>query len=241
MPAREVVCKIVEKIWVTPTVMAIRFEPSKKFRFEPGQFLSIVVPRAEGKPLRRAYSFAGAPEEGFRLCVKWVQGGPGTEYLRGLKIGDSFKAFAPYGDFLFEPRPHRSVCFVSTGTGVAPFIAMVNSEAYRENPPEHAMSVFGCRSEEEILYSQLFEKAGVKAVVALSQPKGPWNGFKGRVTDYLASLPNDWAWHTTDFYICGNGEMAEQVKKVLKARGVPDTAVHAEVYFVAPDRVKKAG
>ncbi len=247
MPAREVACKVIEKKWLTPTVVSLRFEPSKKFRFEPGQFLSVVVPNpAGGRPLRRAYSFATAPEQGFGLCVKHLPGGPGSSYLAALKEGDSFKAFAPYGDFFYEPRLGRQACFISTGTGVAPFISMLHSSHYRENPPAKAISLFGARTEDEIIYPGLFRSLGLEEVNAISQPKAPWQGFKGRVTDYLKSLPGDWGWHSTDFYICGNGEMVAEVRKILReGHGVPETSILQEVYFVAPDRlpggIKKAG
>ena len=72
MPAKEYLCKVVQLKWLTPTVVDLRFEPSKKFSFEPGQFISVVVPDPAGgrKPLRRAYSLAVPPEQGWGLCVK---------------------------------------------------------------------------------------------------------------------------------------------------------------------------
>src|SRR5205823_6638853 len=73
---------------------------------------------------------------------------------------------------------------------------------------------------------------GVESVVALSQPTDQWKGFRGRVTDYLRSLPSDWPWHTTDFYLCGNGEMLDEVRKILLGgRGVDPRSVHLEAYF----------
>ena len=59
------------------------------------------------------------------------------------------------------------------------------------------------------------------------------------MTDYLRSLPPDWAWDQTDFYLCGNGEMVAEVHKHLRGRGVPEERIHQEVYFVAPDRLNK--
>ena len=49
-----------------------------------------------------------------------VPGGPGSNYLASLKVGDTFKAFAPYGDFMYDSASGRDACFISTGTGVAP-------------------------------------------------------------------------------------------------------------------------
>jgi CDP-4-dehydro-6-deoxyglucose reductase len=242
VPAKEYTCKVTALKWLTPTVIDLRFEPSKKFSFEPGQFLSVVVPAPAGsrKPLRRAYSLAIPPEEGFGLCVKVVPGGPGSNYVASLKVGDPFKAFAPYGDFVYDHASTRNVCFVSTGTGVAPLLSMIRARAFRDNPPPHALSLFGARTQDEIIYPGFFASLGLVEVNAISNPTSGFRGFEGRVTDYLKSLPAEWAWGQTDFYICGNGEMVADVVKLLRGRGVPQEQIHKEIYFVAPDRLKQA-
>ncbi len=227
-------CQVISKLWLTPTVLQLRFAPQKRFAFAPGQFLSVVVPDPRGgrRPLRRIYSFAtpyGAAE-GYELCIKNM-GGPGTKYLCSLNVGDEFKASAPYGDFLYETRPGRNACFVATGTGVAPFKAMALSPEFCAQPPDGAMLVFGARTEDEIIYPSLFETQGFRVVNAISRPGSGYGGFHGRVTDFLRSLPVHWAWHSTDFYLCGNGEMVTEVRHVLRGHGVPDTAVFQEVYF----------
>ncbi|HTL12172.1 MAG TPA: FAD-binding oxidoreductase, partial [Bdellovibrionota bacterium] len=107
MPAREITCTVTEKTWITNTVVHIRFEPSKAFRFEPGQFLSVVVPSEDKRPPRRAYSFAFpydlAKKNGYELLIKVLEDGTGSRYMARLEKGDTFKAFAPYGDFLYHP------------------------------------------------------------------------------------------------------------------------------------------
>jgi len=239
MPARQVECRVLETIWITPTVLRLRFEPSRKFDFEPGQFLSLVVPKPFSPPgasarLKRIYSLAAPKSEGYELCVKQTRG-PGPSYLASLKAGDSFKVSAPYGDFFFQPAPERSVCFVSTGTGIAPFRAMVLSKFFQENRPSRAISLFGAREESEILYRGEFEQAGVEEAYALSAPAETWQGFRGRVTDWFKQQPEDWGWDLTDFYLCGNGAMVAEVRRILRdLKGVPASAIRQEVYFKAP-------
>jgi ferredoxin-NADP reductase len=234
MPIASLVrCKVLSKLWLTPTVLQLRFEPSRKFSFEPGQFLSVFVPvmDSRGRPLRRIYSMASPNDGVYELCIKQVHG-PGTSYLCGLEVGDEFKASAPYGHFCYETEPTRSACFIATGTGVAPFRSMVLSRRFAENRPENALLLFGARSEEEIIYTDDFESRGVQVVNAISRPSYRFEGFQGRVTDYLRSLPVDWAWHSTDFYLCGNGEMVSEAVRLLRfGRGVPLSAIHQEVYF----------
>src|SRR5438477_11165363 len=105
MYAKELICQVVDNTWLTPTVFRLRFEPLKRFKFEPGQFVSVLVPPTQESPttVKRCYSFASSPLEAknkgyYELCVKYVPGGRGTSYLASLKRGDTFRAFAPYGD-----------------------------------------------------------------------------------------------------------------------------------------------
>ena len=237
--ARKMECMIREVLWISPTVMKIRFEPSRDFHYEPGQFLSVFVPNPANpkKPLRRAYSFANpweiAVREGYELCVRKVDGGVGTTFLSELQPGDIFEATAPYGDFLYRQPPHgHSVCFIATGTGIAPFRAMILSEKFNEARPEKTTVLFGLSSEREIFYQGELEAAGVDVIHAVPGASPGWQGFRGRVTDYLKQLPNNWAWHGTEFFICGNPAMVVDTHKILtQAHGVREEAIHKELFI----------
>jgi benzoate/toluate 1,2-dioxygenase reductase subunit len=224
--------------WLTPTVMEITFTSPKKVHFQGGQFLSIYVPDlVSGKSVRRAYSFSSAPEaKEMQLCVKYVPGGAGTEFLRSLKPGDQFEASAPYGHFVYRPLQQPNVCFIATSTGIAPFRSMVLSKEFLENRPEHCLVLYGATNESEIIYPGFFEQAGIETVNALSRSPAH---FSGRVSDYLKQLPNSWKWHNTDFYLCGNGDMIAEVKEILRGgHGVPPAHIHMENF--SPKKKKAA-
>ncbi|CAK9253092.1 unnamed protein product [Sphagnum jensenii] len=113
MAAIELRCSVKSFKMLTPTVYELTFDSEPGFEFEAGQFISCVIPGAgpKGRDLRRAYSIASAPEvRPVELCVKLVDGGPGSTYLGKLRPGDSFKGFAPYGDFTYQGKD------VPTGT-----------------------------------------------------------------------------------------------------------------------------
>ncbi len=234
---------------ITPTVYELGFDaepipsadpakpsPTEPFHFEAGQYISIIIPGAgaNGKDLRRAYSIASTPEaRPVELCVKIVDGGPGSNYLNNLRAGETFRGYAPYGDFTYETPSNKHVCFISTGTGIAPFRSMMLSQRYAANPPKSALCLLGIRDEKEVLYEGDILPYG-KWVACVSQPKGEWNGFRGRVTDYLRSLGNDFPWMETEYYLCGAGQMIDEVRALLTERGVPKEAVHREIYFKQP-------
>lgn len=244
MPVTQYLCKVKRFTVITPTVFEIAFEPDLPLSFEAGQFVSIVVPGAgpNGRDLRRAYSIASCPDTfPIELCVKLVEDGPGTNYLYKLRPGDTFRCYAPYGDFTFEPRPGRHACFISTGTGLAPFRSMLRSKHFASQAPASAMCLFGVRHEEELLYVEEMEAAEwegskLRWVPCVSRPKERtgWKGFQGRVTDYLRTLGGDYPWLETDYYLCGGSAMIDEVKQILMAKGVQKDAIHQEIYYREP-------
>jgi sulfite reductase alpha subunit-like flavoprotein len=220
---------------LTPTVFETSFETHQPLPFDAGQFVSVIIPGAgpNGRDLRRAYSIASSPEAGqIELCVKLVEDGPGTQYLYRLRPGDQLRALAPYGTFVFENKPGRNICFVATGTGIAPFRSMILSRKFQENQPPRGFCLLGVRSEDEVLYSDVFGAIpNMEFVAAVSQPSPEWNGFRGRVTDYLRNVGSDFPWLETEFYLCGHGGMITEVKSLLAAKGVSKESVHQEIYY----------
>jgi ferredoxin-NADP reductase len=236
--AFDLVCRVISNRMVTPTVFELTFSTDPVITFKAGQFISIVIPGAgpKGRDLRRAYSIASPPERArLELCVKLVEGGPGTTYLHSLKEGDTFKGVAPYGDFVFKTPPERHAVFFGTGTGVAPFRAMILSDAYRAAPPKSALCLLGVRDEEELLYvPELKSRSDVKVVTAVSRPKSTGFDFTGRVTDYVRKHEKDVDWANSDFYLCGAGAMIDEVKQILASHGVTKEHIHLEVYYKTP-------
>jgi NAD(P)H-flavin reductase len=220
---------------LTPTVFETSFETHQPMEFKAGQFVSIIIPGAgpKGRDLRRAYSIASCPEiRPIELCVKIVEDGPGTQYLYQLRPGDVFRGVAPYGDFVYEPKEGRHSCFIATGTGIAPFRSMVQSKHFLAEPPVSTYCLLGVRTEDELLYLDTFKDIqGLKFVPTVSQPTGTWNGYKGRVTDYLRQLNGDFPWLETEYYLCGNGTMINEVKALLTEKGVSKDSIHQEKYY----------
>jgi ferredoxin-NADP reductase len=236
-----VAARLIGKKTLTRDVIEFLFEAEPSFHFQPGQFISIVIPGAGpgGRDLRRAYSIASSPElsrDGkpvFELCVKLVEGGPGTTYLNSLKIGESMTGMAPFGDFVFKPKSGRHALFISTGTGLAPFRSMALSRIFSENKPLSTRILFGARNEDDLLYTEeLITALGSGNLIqALSRSEANWCGFKGRVTDWLRENAPSIDWANTDFYLCGNGAMIDEAKLILTSKGVDKASIHQEVYY----------
>ena len=124
--------------------------------------------------------------------------------------------------------------FIGTGTGLAPLRSMVLCNEWQSKAP--LAFLLGVRSEKDIIYPELFgserppQLAGREHVrIALSRPEGQWDGFKGRVTDYIRAM--DWDFARTHYYLCGNGAMITEVKEFLATKGVDKEQIHMEKYY----------
>ena len=228
--------KLINKKHLTADVVELHFECNPRFHFEPGQYLSVVVPGAGpgGRDLRRAYSIASEPERPtLELCIKVVESGPGSGYLNSLQVGDSIKGNAPFGHFVFKTHHQKHVIFIATGTGIAPFRSMIFSKVYQDATPASSLLLFGARNQSELLYSEeIVAKLGRgNFIEALSRPSGDWTGYKGRVTDWIRENQESIDWPKTEFYLCGNGAMIDEIKQILIARGVEKSCIHQEAYY----------
>ena len=103
-------------------------------RFENGQFAMIGIELNE-KPLLRAYSLASPNyEDELEFLSIAVADGPLTSRLRHVKVGDTVLiGRKPTGTLILDNlRPGRNLYFLSTGTGLAPFMSLIKDPACYE-------------------------------------------------------------------------------------------------------------
>jgi ferredoxin-NADP reductase len=231
----EVNLTLIARHQLTPTVFQLDFQRNPLFDFKPGHFISLVIPKAgpNGRDLRRAYSIASAPEsDQLDLCVKKVDGGPGTSYLDSLKVGDTIKGNAPFGDFVDKSADDRGKVWIATGTGISPFRSMLFSDLAKKKDLSKTHCLFGVREPEEVIYHGLFEEhLGNRFKMAVSRPHSGFHGYRGRVTDILRSGDLHLDYANTDFYLCGNGAMIDEVLSILAEKQVEKKAIHKEAYY----------
>src|SRR4030042_3471414 len=94
-------------------------EPNR-FYFEPGQYLILNVPKGADK-IKRLYSIFDFEENqnNFKITVKIIPEGEGSEYLANLTQGDSVEFQGPAGVFTINKNAKDKI-FIATGTGMMP-------------------------------------------------------------------------------------------------------------------------
>lgn len=129
----------------------IRLKPSRKAGFKSGDLLSL-VPKEDG--VERLYSI-GKVEGDILLSVKKHEFGICSNYLRNLSQGDLVKGqIKKHKTFRF-PKRSKEVVMISNGTGIAPFLGMINDN----HKQVKAHLFWGGRTKESYhLYKKMVDK-----------------------------------------------------------------------------------
>ncbi len=221
----------------------VRFD-GEPTRFEPGQYMTIGV-FADGKLVQRPYSVASSPrtagDEGYEMYVRHVPVIRFTTALWRLPVGHRMRMIGPKGKFLLEPDDSRTHLFVSTGTGIAPFLSMIRDTKVA-GKPRRTVLLQGASYADEIGYVD--ELARLRAegypltfIPTVSRPADQrndgWTGRTGRVEANVESVCRELGLRPdrTVVYICGNPEMILNVERSLMDRGFPEFHVKKELYW----------
>ena len=213
--------------------------------FEPGQYMTTGV-ITDGKMLQRPYSVASAPTvsntEGYEFFVRLVPIIRFTTAMWRLPIGHRMRMIGPKGKFMLEPNDTRTHLYVSTGTGIAPFISMIR-ETMAQGQPRKTVLLNGCSFADELGYRTELEAweqdpaYRLQYVPSISRPNDPrnagWAGHVGRAEQVIGDLCKEYGLRPdrTVVYICGNPEMILNVERVLMDRGFPEFHVKKELYW----------
>ena len=217
------------------------------FRFDNGQFvmigLPVVQPDGTQKPLLRAYSIASANwEEQLEFFSIKVPNGPLTSRLQHIQPGDTLLlGRKPTGTLLIHDlHPGRTLYLLGTGTGFAPWLAVIKDPATYERFDTIVLT-HGVRNARDLAYRDYIVNelprheflgdqitAKLRYYPAATREDFMFDGRnqRGRLTDLLASgriaddlgLPPLDAEHDRAM-ICGGPQMLADFRTLLDARG----------------------
>ncbi len=215
-----------------------------RFGFVAGQWLSVTAQTPEGEEITRAYSMASAPSDGrVAFCLNRVQDGFMSNYLCDLAEGAKISFQGPFGDFTLRP-PLRDTLFIATGTGIAPFRAMLQAlfgaapldpigRAGTPVAPHHFWLLFGSRSEKDIYYRSEFEDmaathSNFHFLPTLSRGGAEWKGLRGYVQEHVREIVGERK--DMHAYICGLDKMVSANRELLKSLGWDRKSIRYEKY-----------
>jgi len=237
---------------------------AEQFTYKAGQYLTLKFV-VNGKEERRAYSMCSAPhDDEIAVTVKRVKGGIVSNHIADvLKAGDVVEAMPPQGRFMASPESaaRRDYFLFGAGSGITPLMSILRAVLEQE-PKSSVHLLYGNRDEENIIFEKQlaelqkhyegqlevehilsrpkkYKTGGLKGLFSSGKPK--WDGKIGRidipaVQRFMAAHPGK----VTDkqYYICGPGQMIDNVEQALLGLGVHKEYIHAE-RFVSANDVKK--
>ncbi|MCB0413116.1 MAG: hypothetical protein KDD50_02200, partial [Bdellovibrionales bacterium] len=151
--------EIVQIIDETPDIKSFRFKriDGELFpEFKPGQFLSFQI--KEDKKTSRSYSLSSIPQNKgiLQVSIKKIDGGVGSSWFHGLKIGDRVKAFSPSGHFVENQESGAESVYIAGGVGITPILSMILSNL--ESAVSRKMVLFyGARTESDLAFGKLLD------------------------------------------------------------------------------------
>lgn len=230
--------RLIQKEQLTKDVFEFIFEilEDKEIDCKSGQFFMLQIPVEGSFPQKRAYSLAspGFMKDKFRFCIKLLENGVASNFLRKFEIGSEATFQGPFGRFVIPDDCQKNILFIATGTGIAPFYGMLE-DLFSKKYPQNIELFFGLRNEEDIFYQDVLEKfakenPNFKYHLAVSRAKEDFKGLKGRLTEHLKV--SDYDKNNTEIYLCGSGAMVNEVKEKFLNEGFEKSSIHEELFYV---------
>lgn len=222
---------VVENRHWTPHLFSLRVE-APALAFEAGQFVRIALDIA-GERVARPFSFVNPPQDPVQEYYGIVvPEGLLSPRLEKLVAGDTLHvATNPSGFLVLAEVPEAEVLWLmATGTGLAPFLSILRTEALWQRYARVVL-VHAVRRAEELVYRELVDAVAaarpgrLARVDFVSRERHP-GAFEGRIPaaitdgrlEAAAGAPLEPG--RAQVMLCGNPEMVRDAVAALGAKGL---------------------
>ncbi|MDB5983290.1 MAG: oxidoreductase FAD/NAD(P)-binding:oxidoreductase FAD-binding region [Pseudomonas sp.] len=221
---------------LTPNLFTLRTTRDPGFRFRAGQFARLGVTKADGSVVWRAYSMVSSPYDEFlEFFSIVVPDGEFTSELSRLREGDSLLIDRQAFGYLTLDRfvDGRDLWLLSTGTGVAPFLSILQDFEVWEKF-ERIILVYSVREARELAYQELIAGLSERDYLAeyadkllflptVTREHHP-GAMAGRITQLIENGELEKAAgvaltpENSRVMLCGNPQMIDDTRQMLKQR-----------------------
>ena len=211
------------------------------FPFQAGQYATLGLMGTEGKLVQRPMSISSSSDDlsEYEFFIRLVNAGGFTPLLWEIGVGDPINIKGPKGKFLLQDDG-RTCLFVASGTGLAPFISMLDTLRDRGETRDvvllHGVSyAYDLAWRKELMDLESEGIFPLRYVATVSRPRESpdWDGSTGRVEAIVDALMTGLGLtpENTTVYLCGNPEMISAVDEIATARGFPPEQIRKELYW----------
>lgn len=226
----------------TPEAVAIAFDiPDElrgEFAFRPGQYLTLSTD-IDGEEARRSYSICSAPGAAtLRVGVKKVADGRFSSFVNDrLSVGDIIRVMPPEGRFTSLVGARHDYILIAAGSGITPMLSIASTVLAHE-PDSTITLIYGNRTSGTIMFLEELEdlKDGhterFSLIHLLSREAQDVELFNGRIDgpriSELAARGLIDPVNADGVFLCGPGEMIDDVSATLLSLGVDDDRIRFE-------------
>jgi ferredoxin/flavodoxin---NADP+ reductase len=217
---------VVENRHWTESLFSLRLAGAR-LEFQAGQFVRIALD-IDGERIARAFSFVNPPQDPvLEFYGVVVPQGPLSPRLARLQAGDVlYVASNPAGFLVLREVPDcETLWLVATGTGIAPFLSILRTQAPWQRF-RNVVLVHAVRYGKELVYQDLIGgMSGVRYVTFVSRESHA-GSLEGRIPaaigdgrlEKAAGVALDPA--NSHVMLCGNPQMLKDAQAALMARGM---------------------
>jgi NAD(P)H-flavin reductase len=206
--------------------------------YEPGHVLGLGL-KVDSGYIRHAYTVSRgeARTRKFEHLYRVISQGRLTPRLSRLPVGASLFFHGPFHTPIqreIRPAAER-IILIATGTGVGPIFGY--AEKALSDGETRPMTLYGgFREESHVCLADDLEMlarrhANFEWHYTVTNPSTTWQGYTGRVTDWIPDEIGRHGLQTHHFHLVGNGDMVHLVRKALLRVGVLPERVSIETYF----------
>ncbi|MGH3519334.1 MAG: 2Fe-2S iron-sulfur cluster-binding protein [Haloechinothrix sp.] len=204
-------------------------ELAERFRYRPGQFLTLRVPSDRTGSVGRCYSLSSAPHEDgpLKVTVKRVREGYGSNWLcDNARTGMAVDVLPPAG--VFSPKSlDADLLLFAGGSGITPVMSILKSVLARGSGK--ITLIYANRDEKSVIFAdelaELTTEHPDRLVVVhwLETVQGMPS------VDKLAALAEPW--RDREAFICGPSAFMDATAEALSDLGVDRKRVHIERFI----------
>jgi len=198
------------------------FKPERPAPYTAGQFAEWTLkhPKPDSRGVKRWFTISSSPNQEFVTITTKFADKPSSfkQALGNLKQGDEILMSDPMGDFVLPKLVQTPLVFIAGGIGITPFHSILSwLNDTKETRP--ITLIYGVNNEDEIIFTETFEKSGIAPKIVVSNPSSAWGGERGPLTAEMIlglAQPSDDAL----VYVSGPEPLVEKLEKELKSAGL---------------------
>lgn len=229
---------LIEKISVARETTAFHFRKPEGFTFEPGQTVSVILPRPEGSEpptQKHTFSIVSAPYQDDLCITTRMRDSEFKHALGALQAGAAFRFSGPYGKLTLPAETTRPIVLIAGGIGITPFMSIVQ-HATHEKLAHKLLLLYSNRKPEDAAFLSTLQtlvqhNPNFRMLATMTDTQGAaWSGM----TAHLDAKAIENATNTLSnpiYYLVGAPGMIEALTDALRGLGVNDDDIRSEGFY----------